>query len=351
MNEVMENPFDAEFAFKNNWKENLYQQQLRGRLSGLDTKNGNVPPSPSQFLLSPASSATASSRGQCGNSQQHLRQAPVLQCATAQTHALGPHFQNPLTPPVNHQHDAYELDAMLLGLLQPAEQTPPLSSADTAKRQRTKSSTKGASRPSKRLSQHSAPSQNTTPSLSADPPSPEDTKRVVFLERNRKAALKCRAKKKEWTAELEECARELKSSREQHSITIASLKSELVYLKTEVFRHSDCSAAMRQSGKDCIPANPDSNPNGPSNDPVSNVGRIGDESSCLPTTANVLATQEAAIQADDDGDFADDDANECTYSPMCSISNAEFDALRTRQTAKTRVAHRQYGKVTMLGTG
>ena len=231
---------------------------------------------------------------------------------------------------------------MLLGLMQSPEHIPPLSSADTAKRQRGNLSRKGDAKRSKRQSQQPAPSQTIAPLLSDDPPAPIDIKRVTFLERNRVAAFKCRAKKKEWTTELEERARGLKTSKDQHTIAIASLESELIYLKNEVLRHSDCSDAMHKGGKTYIPANLDSNLDsnlgGLSNDTVGIVDSTGNESCPLPMTTEDDATQGIALQADnddddDDGDFVDD-ADDYDYSSMHAISNAELETLLTKRIAQ-----------------
>ncbi|MCJ1417193.1 hypothetical protein MMC32_003533 [Xylographa parallela] len=269
MNDVMKNPFDAEFEVENDWKKDQHQQQSRDRLSSLNTKNGHVPTAPSQLLPSPASSTTTSSYVQRGDSQQDVQETPGIFSATCSF-------------------------------------------------------------------------SNYRSLLSDDPPAPIDIKRVTFLERNRVAAFKCRAKKKEWTTELEERARGLKTSKDQHTIAIASLESELIYLKNEVLRHSDCSDAMHKGGKTYIPANLDSNLDsnlgGLSNDTVGIVDSTGNESCPLPMTTEDDATQGIALQADnddddDDGDFVDD-ADDYDYSSMHAISNAELETLLTKRIAQ-----------------
>ena len=146
------------------------------------------------------------------------------------------------------------------------------------------------------------------------------------------AAFKCRAKKKEWTMELEERAQELKRSKDQHTVAVASLKSEILYLKEEVLRHWDC-------GNHYVSADSDSPLNGSSHDAAGNVGTIGDRPTHLPTTAYGFPTQGIAIQADDDtdtdGDFLDE-TNEYSYSSMPPISNRELEALLTRQIAQDK---------------
>lgn len=67
-----------------------------------------------------------------------------------------------------------------------------------------------------------------------------DDKRSQFLERNRLAASKCRQKKKEWTSNLEQRARELQASRRSLSLLVSSLREELLYLKGEALKHTTC---------------------------------------------------------------------------------------------------------------
>jgi hypothetical protein len=65
-------------------------------------------------------------------------------------------------------------------------------------------------------------------------------RRTQFLERNRVAASKCRLKKKEWTSNLEQRARELQASKSSLSLLVSSLRQELLYLKGEALRHDSC---------------------------------------------------------------------------------------------------------------
>lgn len=70
-----------------------------------------------------------------------------------------------------------------------------------------------------------------------------DEKRRKFLERNRVAASKCRQKKKEWTNNLEERARELQKNKAQLAMLVGSLREEMLYLKGEVLKHNNCNCA------------------------------------------------------------------------------------------------------------
>ncbi|MCJ1426653.1 hypothetical protein MMC29_004556 [Sticta canariensis] len=73
-----------------------------------------------------------------------------------------------------------------------------------------------------------------------DPNSPEQVRRLKFLERNRVAASKCRQKKKEWIDKTEAQARELHSHNTSLHMLLDSLKNEILYVKAQVVRHMDC---------------------------------------------------------------------------------------------------------------
>ena len=68
----------------------------------------------------------------------------------------------------------------------------------------------------------------------------DDVKRERFLKRNRVAASKCRQKKKEYIGNLEERARELTSNRNHLLAYVATLKDEIIALKSELLNHSEC---------------------------------------------------------------------------------------------------------------
>ena len=65
--------------------------------------------------------------------------------------------------------------------------------------------------------------------------------------RNRAAATKCRAKNKRAMNALEESSRIITEQRELLSITAASLKNEVLALKTELLRHGDCDCVLIQT--------------------------------------------------------------------------------------------------------
>ena len=77
-------------------------------------------------------------------------------------------------------------------------------------------------------------------SNTAEPMKTEDVKRSKFLERNRVAASKCRQKKKEWTQNLENKARELQKNNSSLRLMVDSLRQEVIFLKGEMLKHNSC---------------------------------------------------------------------------------------------------------------
>ncbi|KAI8576195.1 hypothetical protein K450DRAFT_302928 [Umbelopsis ramanniana AG] len=73
----------------------------------------------------------------------------------------------------------------------------------------------------------------------------DDTeKRKNFLERNRQAALKCRQRKKQWLAELQNKVEYLSSDNEKLQTQATSLREEIINLKTLLLAHKDCTVAQ-----------------------------------------------------------------------------------------------------------
>ncbi|KAL6721824.1 hypothetical protein ACLMJK_000929 [Lecanora helva] len=85
------------------------------------------------------------------------------------------------------------------------------------------------------------------PNVSDPSNKPEDVKRSKFLERNRVAASKCRQKKKEWTQNLENRARELQKNNNLLRLNVESLRQEILFLKSEMLKHSNCDCEGIQS--------------------------------------------------------------------------------------------------------
>ncbi|KAH8881562.1 hypothetical protein GQ53DRAFT_787955 [Thozetella sp. PMI_491] len=97
----------------------------------------------------------------------------------------------------------------------------------------------------------------------------DEEKRKNFLERNRVAALKCRQRKKQWLANLQQKV-ETYSTENDHLLSqISQLREEVVNLKTLLLAHKDCpvtqqqglhGAFMQQAAME--PFNPQMNPYG-----------------------------------------------------------------------------------------
>ena len=128
----------------------------------------------------------------------------------------------------------------------------------------------------------------------------KDEKRSKFLERNRVAASKCRQKKKEWTNNLEQRARDLQQDKTHLTLLVNSLRDEVLYLKGEVLKHDNCnctalrnymSRSVSQISGEAAP-NPKSQvPTGPS--PISDLDLDGMSfagSPALTATSSPLAS-------------------------------------------------------------
>lgn len=74
----------------------------------------------------------------------------------------------------------------------------------------------------------------------------DEEKRKNFLERNRVAALKCRQRKKQWLANLQQKVEIFTSENDQLSQQISSLREEIVNLKTILMAHKECPVSQQQ---------------------------------------------------------------------------------------------------------
>ncbi|KAF2862929.1 hypothetical protein K470DRAFT_255448 [Piedraia hortae CBS 480.64] len=74
----------------------------------------------------------------------------------------------------------------------------------------------------------------------------EDEKRKSFLERNRLAALKCRQRKKQWLADLQNKVEVFGQENESLNNTVLQLKEELQALKALLVQHKDCPVSQAQ---------------------------------------------------------------------------------------------------------
>ncbi|KAF1982701.1 hypothetical protein K402DRAFT_414759 [Aulographum hederae CBS 113979] len=87
----------------------------------------------------------------------------------------------------------------------------------------------------------------------------DEEKRKNFLERNRVAALKCRQRKKQWLANLQTKVEIYSTENDALTQTVASLREEVVNLKTLLMAHKDCPIAQQQGIGNMIHNYPDMN--------------------------------------------------------------------------------------------
>lgn len=74
----------------------------------------------------------------------------------------------------------------------------------------------------------------------------DEEKRKNFLERNRVAALKCRQRKKQWLANLQQKVEIFSQENDSLSGQISQLREEVVNLKTLLLAHKDCAVTQQQ---------------------------------------------------------------------------------------------------------
>lgn len=74
----------------------------------------------------------------------------------------------------------------------------------------------------------------------------DEEKRKNFLERNRVAALKCRQRKKQWLANLQQKVELFSTENDALASTVTSLREEVVGLKTLLLAHKDCPVSHAQ---------------------------------------------------------------------------------------------------------
>ncbi|OAF55427.1 hypothetical protein VC83_08277 [Pseudogymnoascus destructans] len=75
----------------------------------------------------------------------------------------------------------------------------------------------------------------------------DEEKRKNFLERNRVAALKCRQRKKQWLANLQQKVEIFSSENDSLTNQLASLREEVIQLKTRLLAHKDCPVSQSQA--------------------------------------------------------------------------------------------------------
>jgi len=74
----------------------------------------------------------------------------------------------------------------------------------------------------------------------------DEEKRKNFLERNRIAALKCRQRKKQWLANLQQKVEIFSTENDALASTVTQLREEIVGLKTLLLAHKDCPVSQAQ---------------------------------------------------------------------------------------------------------
>lgn len=74
-----------------------------------------------------------------------------------------------------------------------------------------------------------------------------EIKRQRFLERNRAAASRCRAKKKVWVDSLENKCKEMEAINQNLTQEVAMLRSEVQQLKSILIAHKDCPLIVQQN--------------------------------------------------------------------------------------------------------
>ncbi|KAK4925774.1 hypothetical protein LTR28_012210 [Elasticomyces elasticus] len=74
----------------------------------------------------------------------------------------------------------------------------------------------------------------------------DEEKRKNFLERNRVAALKCRQRKKQWLANLQQKVEIFSTENDALAATVTQLREEIVSLKTLLIAHKDCPVSQAQ---------------------------------------------------------------------------------------------------------
>lgn len=148
-----------------------------------------------------------------------------------------------VTPPDDENDNESLLDHQLREQLEQRESEPP-QDAGKSKRKRNSSNHDPTNQSSpKRTRKYAARRSNNT----NDSTKPEDVKRSKFLERNRVAASKCRQKKKEWTQNLENRARELQKNNNQLRMVVESCRQEILFLRGELLKHNQCECESIQS--------------------------------------------------------------------------------------------------------
>ena len=159
-----------------------------------------------------------------------------------------------VTPPDDEIGNDSMLELKLEGDYRQRQMSPPDTSGGRKRKRNALTAGDSNDKPSKRNRRYASRGSNTT----ADTDKKQvDVKRSKFLERNRVAASKCRQKKKEWTQDLENRARELQKNNNSLRMMIESCRQEILFLKGELLKHDSCDCTHIQdflkNGADSLP--------------------------------------------------------------------------------------------------
>lgn len=106
-----------------------------------------------------------------------------------------------------------------------------------------------------------------------------DEERKKFLERNRMAVSKSRAKKKDDARKAQERAKVLESERGALRAQVTALKNEVLELKQELLRHAECNCASIRSYIQRLASNLTASPTTPHQEPHEMYANAGGEMS------------------------------------------------------------------------
>lgn len=163
--------------------------------------DGNLTTLPFQTLVTSYPSGTQATHGQVTPVEEHQRNVPIFNTNVFHQNSFTPANASRTSPPNSR-----------------GSSQAPMKQTQTTTSKRSKKTTKTA---------READEQ-------------QEAKRKRFLERNRVAASKCRQKKKEWMATLEESARNVQTTNKLLSHTVSVLREELLILKGELLKHHGC---------------------------------------------------------------------------------------------------------------
>ncbi|KAF6222235.1 hypothetical protein HO133_001321 [Letharia lupina] len=148
-----------------------------------------------------------------------------------------------VTPPDDENDNESLLDFQLRDQLEQHKMQPPQDEGKGKRKRNSPTNDSTSQSPPKRTRKYASRGSNKT----NEPIKPEDVKRSKFLERNRVAASKCRQKKKEWTQNLENRARDLQKNNTQLRLVVDSCRQEVLFLRGELLKHSQCDCESIQT--------------------------------------------------------------------------------------------------------